>query len=201
MNQNSEKSHCSISKNTIVVTGFGPFGPHKVNDSWECVKRLKETNIEDELGVSLITKELPVVYANSEREVPDMWSKYNPFLMVHIGVHNLDCVKIERIGRKNGYRLPDTCGTCPSSEVCPVGEESLICNTMNLNAIIEKVDSKGLDLSIYLCEYTYYLSLNQDAGRSIFIHIPPATGAPSIEDKTAVIKNIIAATYLHLTSK
>ena len=27
---------------SIVVTGYGPFGDHKVNASWEAVKRLKE---------------------------------------------------------------------------------------------------------------------------------------------------------------
>ena len=28
-------------KLAIVVTGYGPFGDHKVNASWEAVKRLK----------------------------------------------------------------------------------------------------------------------------------------------------------------
>ena len=27
---------------SIVVTGYGPFGDHKINASWEAVKRLKE---------------------------------------------------------------------------------------------------------------------------------------------------------------
>ena len=27
---------------SIVVTGYGPFGDHKVNASWEAVKHLKE---------------------------------------------------------------------------------------------------------------------------------------------------------------
>ena len=32
----------------IVVTGYGPFGDHKVNASWEAVKRLKNLWNEDQ---------------------------------------------------------------------------------------------------------------------------------------------------------
>ena len=32
----------------IVVTGYGPFGDHKVNASWQAVKRMKELWNEDQ---------------------------------------------------------------------------------------------------------------------------------------------------------
>ena len=35
-------------KLAIVVTGYGPFGDHKVNASWQAVKRLKELWNEDQ---------------------------------------------------------------------------------------------------------------------------------------------------------
>ena len=46
---------------SIVVTGYGPFGDHKVNASWEAVKHLKELWDGDH-GVS--------------KEIQSMWQRY-----------------------------------------------------------------------------------------------------------------------------
>ena len=39
---NEESTQCKKEKSAIVVTGYGPFGNHTVNASWEAVKRLKQ---------------------------------------------------------------------------------------------------------------------------------------------------------------
>ena len=39
---NEESTQCTKEKSAIVVTGYGPFGNHTVNASWEAVKRLKQ---------------------------------------------------------------------------------------------------------------------------------------------------------------
>ena len=45
----------------VVVTGFGPFGIHKVNASWVAVQELKNLGLEDPF-VDLITEEIQVDY-------------------------------------------------------------------------------------------------------------------------------------------
>ena len=39
---NEEITQCTKEKSAVVVTGYGPFGNHTVNASWEAVKRLKK---------------------------------------------------------------------------------------------------------------------------------------------------------------
>ena len=45
----------------VVVTGFGPFGIHKVNASWVAVQELKNLGLEDPF-VDLVTEEIQVDY-------------------------------------------------------------------------------------------------------------------------------------------
>ena len=45
----------------VVVTGFGPFGVHKVNASWVAVQQLKTIGLNDPF-VNLIVEEIKVDY-------------------------------------------------------------------------------------------------------------------------------------------
>ena len=45
----------------VVVTGFGPFGAHKVNASWVAVQELKAIGLEDPF-VDLVVEEITVAY-------------------------------------------------------------------------------------------------------------------------------------------
>lgn len=58
----------------ILITGFGPFGVHKINASWECVSLLPN----EIQGYNIIKKEIPVMYSYVEENIPQLWNKYNP---------------------------------------------------------------------------------------------------------------------------
>jgi pyroglutamyl-peptidase len=75
----------------VIVTGFGPFGHHKVNASWEAVKKLKDSNIEDELKIKLVTAELPVEYDFVESEIPKLWKKHNPEVTIFKKIPAFKC--------------------------------------------------------------------------------------------------------------
>ena len=45
----------------VVVTGFGPFGVHKVNASWVAVQELKKKGLDDPF-VDLVVEEIKVDY-------------------------------------------------------------------------------------------------------------------------------------------
>ena len=65
-------------KDVVLVTGFGPFGEHKTNASWESVKLLSATDIEKELAIQLITMEIPVDYSYVQQKIPALWDVYKP---------------------------------------------------------------------------------------------------------------------------
>jgi pyroglutamyl-peptidase len=74
----------SFSEDTVVVTGFGPFGDHKINASWEIVKLLPSMNVEEEFDVKLIIHEIPVAYEYVAEKVPFIWKAYNPMVCICI---------------------------------------------------------------------------------------------------------------------
>lgn len=67
-----------VNEETVIVTGFGPFGVHKVNASMETVKLLRSLDVERELGIQLVTKEIPVEYDYVKNEIPILWKLYKP---------------------------------------------------------------------------------------------------------------------------
>lgn len=69
---------------TVIVTGFGPFGVHKINASMETVKLLRSLDIERELGIQLVTKEIPVEYDYVKNEIPILWKLYKPKVWYYI---------------------------------------------------------------------------------------------------------------------
>ncbi len=69
-------------KPTIVITGFGPFGIHLKNASWEAVKLLQHMNVEAEFEVTLIVQEIPVAYDDVNRIVPELWERYKPTVRI-----------------------------------------------------------------------------------------------------------------------
>ena len=67
-----------VYQETGLVTGFGPFGVHAVNASMETVKLLTSLDVERELGIRLVTREIPVVYDYVQNMVPQLWELYQP---------------------------------------------------------------------------------------------------------------------------
>lgn len=58
----------------ILITGFGPFGEHLINASWESVKLLPD-NMD---GYKVIKQEISVSYQHVEEHIPELWKNLNP---------------------------------------------------------------------------------------------------------------------------
>lgn len=71
-----------IKKNTILITGFGPFGNHIINASWEAVKELSKlcTNSKKMKDIDIIVKEIPVSYEDVIMYIPKFWKEYKPIV-------------------------------------------------------------------------------------------------------------------------
>ncbi|XP_015435399.1 PREDICTED: pyroglutamyl-peptidase 1, partial [Dufourea novaeangliae] len=178
-------------KYSALITGFGPFTGHVINASWEAVKELSKLSVDSEelKGVKVITKEIPVSYDDVSSYVPKLLKKYNPMVILHVGVSSkAECLTIECCAHNNGYIKPDIHNKCPDeyavipqilnttinvSEVCDVVNESS--RETDCNACISYNAGK------YLCEYIFYKSLQIRPMKTLFVHVPDFNKYSSIQ--------------------
>ena len=76
-----------MEKNTkqILVTGYGPFGKHKINASWEAVRLLPDFWTEEDCG-SLTLKQVPVSYQYILEKFELQNLEVNPDFIINVGV-------------------------------------------------------------------------------------------------------------------
>lgn len=166
----------------ILITGFGPFGDHQVNASWEAVKLLKDlcADIEKEYNVQVVVKEIEVNYEHVSINLPKYWEEYDPMVVVHVGVsHKAKCLTLECKAHSSGYNKPDVCNKCP----CKVDSNCVALKTeINVEELCQTINessqTSGCEACVsenagrYLCEYTFYESLRNKPSRTVFVHVP-----------------------------
>ncbi|XP_034172373.1 pyroglutamyl-peptidase 1 [Osmia lignaria lignaria] len=176
------------SKNTVLITGFGPFSNHIVNASWEAVKELNKlcATSKELKNVEVIVKEMSVSYEDVDTYVPKLWEEYKPTLVLHVGVSSkAKSLTIECCAHSNGYLRQDTSDKCPDeSNIKPKILETKInvnkiCSAINENSECNACISH--DAGRYLCEYIFYKSLQIDPMKTLFIHVPDFDQYSSIQ--------------------
>jgi len=164
----------------IVVTGFGPFGEHTTNASWEAVRLLPEMCKGFKTPVKV--EEIPVEYAWVEKQNESRWK--DAAFTVHVGVSGRDSVVTLECGAHNtGYCKPDIASMCPKGECCVEGAEDEASTCLNMDHLLEQAikagSESGIDFQLsndagrYLCDFVYFRALHCSAGRALFIHVPP----------------------------
>ncbi|CAF0776836.1 unnamed protein product [Adineta steineri] len=183
----------------VLITGFGPFASIFNNPSWEVAKALK-TSIQWTYPLHIISEEIQVVYDDVTKKIPDYWIKYNPTLVIHIGVaQGAKEIRIERCACNTDYCHKDINGTLPETGKCiPDDAPQILTTSLPLDDICVRVQRQtNLPIVIsdnagrYLCEYIYYQSLFIDSKRTIFIHIPGLDEKFTIENVAKAIQLII----------
>lgn len=165
-------------KRTVLVTGFGPFGVHKVNASWVVVQHVAKLGLGDD--VCLIVKEVPVAYKSVKTDIPLLWAEFNPVLVIHVGVSGIaNTLTLEQIAHNDGYFLDDINDYHPENNKCVEDAEDTISSEINMQLICDAVNNSDKftavvseDAGRYLCDYSYYTSLYIDRTRCAFIHVP-----------------------------
>lgn len=178
-----------MKEKTVVVTGFGPFGGHSVNASWECVKLLKEQGLGDHVDV--IIYELPVEYGTVKRQVPEIWNSHKPDLVVHVGVSGIaKDITLEQQAHNVGYDRKDIQDCIADNLCCVEGAEECIISGLDMETVCDKVNKSGTkakavishDAGRYLCDFSYFASLHISKNRTAFIHVPPLDKPYSIQE-------------------
>ena len=101
-------------KKNMIITGFGPFGEHKINASWESVKLLP--TLWNHSSVNLVIEEIPVQYDFIQKQVPVKWADLKPIFVIHVGVSSIaKVVTLETLAHNKSYDRCDVDGKCPQN--------------------------------------------------------------------------------------
>ena len=200
---------------TILVTGFGPFGNHSVNASWAAVQKMvtlhEERRKSDELDTYRIeAREVPVSYSYVKKELEKMYEDISPMICIHVGVSPYTTIKLERCGRNFGYFGRDIHGQVPSNGVCKDDGSEEIRTSINLESVCEmitKVDKSGVEVGIsedagrYLCDFIYYSSLHLGRCPVVFVHVPPLDDPYSSEQLGQALMTLLEILVIDQRSK
>ena len=98
------KDTFEINHGNVLITGFGPFGPHKINPSQYISENLSGMMINN---ASIIGMTLPVNYSESADIIKDAIEEYEPILVISLGLAaNYKSIEIEKIAwnlKRNEY--------------------------------------------------------------------------------------------------
>ena len=169
-----------MSKPTLLVTGFEPFGTVLDNPSQRIVEHLAQRK-----DLSLVTALLPVDYRKAAKQVMGLIEKHNPQAVVMIGVaQSRSAICLERIAVNiNDAPLADNAGELLQGKAIaedgPVGYWSTLPTAAMFAAI------KALDIPVkysnhagaYLCNHVFYSIRHYFEQQHMkipagFIHVP-----------------------------
>src|SRR6185369_12624770 len=166
----------------LLVSSFGPFGPHAVNASAEVARRLWEEGVE---GADLVTVELPVVRFEASRLLVEAFDRVRPDVAVMLGIaHKRTAITPERVAiNVDDYRIVDNAGNQPADEPIVPGGPVAYFATLPLKRIVAAITAEGIAAEVsnsagtYICNHVSYALLDhvERTGapcRAGFLHMP-----------------------------
>ncbi|XP_068127296.1 pyroglutamyl-peptidase 1 isoform X2 [Hyperolius riggenbachi] len=120
--------------------------------------------------------------------------------MVHVGVSGMaTVVTLEQCSHNEGYNSPDVCLFYPDKECCVEGGPECLQSVIDMDTVCKKAAAAAMDVQLtvstdagrYLCDFSYYTSLQQTQGKSVFIHVPPLGKPYSAEQLGHALQTVI----------
>lgn len=185
---------------TVLITGFEPFGGETVNPSWEVVKQLEGLNIDN---CRVVTRQLPCVFGSSLTVLNAAIDELEPCVVIAVGQAGgrVD-VTVERVAiNVDDARIPDNRGQQPVDvAIVPDGPAAWF-SALPIKAMVAAMREKGIPASVsqtagtFVCNHVMYGLLNKISAKpgvkGGFIHIPylpeqaaAHAGAPSMAVQT-----------------
>jgi pyroglutamyl-peptidase len=166
----------------ILVTGFEPFTPHKVNPTEELARALDGHRVRDAVVRSAV---LPVHHADAAPRVRGLVESVRPDAILHLGLAaGRARIALERVGvNVMDYAVPDNAGCQKTDEPCVPSGPAAYFATVPVRAIVERLAEAGIPAYVsdtagtYLCNQTLYTTLHAIAAlaappRVGFLHVP-----------------------------
>ncbi len=167
---------------TLLLTYFGPFEGVPVNPTRALAQQTAQALAESAPHIQVETRELPVEYAGSSRELARLIQDIKPDYAISLGVAaGRDKVSLERVAiNLDSASIADNAGDLAQDR--PISEQGPAAYFASLptRPICEKLTAQGLPVELsytagsYVCNHVFY-ELMRLTGSQIpagFIHVP-----------------------------
>lgn len=195
--------------NTILVTGFDPFGGETCNPSWEAVCRVPETIG----GATVIRRQLPTVFGAAGEALRDAIREVQPDLVLCTGqAGGRAAITVERVAvNLRDARIPDNAGAQPADvPIRPDGPDGYL-STLPTRAMVDAIVAGGLPAALsytagtFVCNEVLYTLLDTAARENLpirggFIHVPylPSQTVAKPTQPSMALEDIVRALTLAL---
>lgn len=162
---------------TILVTGFGPFGPHTRNISEEAARRLDGQERE---GFAIRALSLPVQMERATALLKEALETEQPAAVICAGIHEEEGVdfRLELAARnERHYTRPDADGQLVQDAAVEEQGQPMVFSTLPLATIKQALEAAGLkselcdDAGRYLCNAVFYWVARRVSPAG-FVHVP-----------------------------
>lgn len=188
---------------TVLLTGFEPFDQDTLNPSWEAVRLLDETLINDD--VRIVARQLPCVFSQAPAHLHALIERFTPQMVIAVGLGpGRSDIALERVAiNLIDARIPDNQGEQPID--IPVAAEgpTAYFSTLPIKAMVAALRAAGIPATVshtagtFVCNQVFYSLQHSLAGstvRSGFMHVPllteqvalAASAQPSMSQETLV---------------
>jgi pyroglutamyl-peptidase len=173
-------------RQTILVTGFGPFPGVPDNASAQLVARLVASRDRRLIGYRIEGAILPTEWRGGPDRLLVLLAKHRPALALHFGVSSrASGFDIETRGSNRCSFSVDACGEIPAAASLDGDGPEHLPATIPAHHVVHRLRSRGLPAQIsrdaggYLCNALLYRSLDFarrhcPGMRAGFVHIPDA---------------------------
>lgn len=166
----------------ILVTGFEPFTPHKINPTEELARLVEGHRVG---GAVVRSAVLPVHSVDAATRVAHLLDTLRPDAVLHLGLAGGRArIALERVGvNVMDYVVPDNAGCQKRDEPCVPSGPAAYLATVPVRAIVDRLIEAGIPAYVsdtagtYLCNQTLYTTLHAVAPmpappRVGFLHVP-----------------------------
>jgi pyroglutamyl-peptidase len=167
----------------ILITGFGPFGEHKINTSSLLIQAIENKKISYPTPFLVRTLLLPVTFKHSFEHLQDVTKQFNPDVIIATGLAagrkeiHLEAVATNRMDAT----IEDNLGEKPQGKLISPKGPNYFSSTLPLFGIEGILQKHEIPVKIsndaggFVCNYIFYRMMeeNQHSQRLCgFIHLP-----------------------------
>ena len=188
---------------TVLLTGFEPFDQDTLNPSWEAVRLLDETLINED--VRIIARQLPCVFSQAPAHLHALIERFTPHMVLAVGLGpGRSDIALERVAiNLIDARIPDNQGEQPIDVPVAAEGPTAYFSTLPIKAMVAALRAAGIPATVshtagtFVCNQVFYSLQHTLAGstvRSGFMHVPllteqvalAASAQPSMSQETLV---------------
>ena len=182
---------------TLLVTGFGPFGPHATNPSWEAARAL-DGHLVGRTRVRVA--ELDVVYGRAAAQLRAALRDARAERALCLGVAPGAELILETVARnRDASETPDNEGVIRLDAPIDPDGAALLPTGLPVEALLERLEARGFptrtsdDAGGYLCNHAFYVLRRALPDRHVagFVHVPPLGGAWTLERLQEAVRTMV----------